>query len=88
MKTDDELYFLGDLCIGDPKVALAYWEKIRCKKVYFILGNHDRAIKKIVDPFVCVKEIAAINVRNQPIVLCHYSMRVWHQSRRGAWQLG
>lgn len=49
VKSDDELYFLGDFCIGGPKIAAAYRQKIRCKKVYFILGNHDRAIKKIVD---------------------------------------
>ena len=34
-----------------------------------------------------VKEIAEVNIRNQPIVLCHYAMRVWHHSGRGAWQL-
>lgn len=87
VKADDELYFLGDFCIGGPKVAAAYRQKIRCKKVYFILGNHDRVIRKIVDQFVWVKEIAEINIRNQPIVLCHYAMRVWHHSGRGASQL-
>ena len=87
VKADDELYFLGDFCIGGPKVAAAYRQKIRCKKVYFVLGNHDRVIKKIVDQFVWVKEIAEVNIRNQPIVLCHYAMRVWHHSGRGAWQL-
>lgn len=52
-----------------------------------MLGNHDRVIKKIVDQFVWVKEIAEVNIRNQPIVLCHYAMRVWHHLGRGAWQL-
>ena len=40
---DDELYVLGDFCISGPKVAATYRQKIRCKKVYFVLGNHDRA---------------------------------------------
>ena len=61
---DDELYFLGDFCIGGPKVAGAYRQKIRCKKVYFILGNHDRVIKKIVDQFVWVKALEIL--RNCP----------------------
>jgi calcineurin-like phosphoesterase family protein len=39
VKADDELYFLGDFCIGGPMVAAAYRQKIRCKKVYFVLGN-------------------------------------------------
>ncbi len=54
---------------------------------YFVLGNHDRVIRKIQDQFVWVKDIAEVNIRQQPIVLCHYAMRVWHQSGRGAWQL-
>ena len=86
VKADDGLHFLGDFCVGGPKVAVAYRQKIRCKKVYFILGNHDRVIKKIVDQFVWAKEIAEVNIRNQPIVLCHYAMRVWHHPSRGPWQ--
>jgi len=70
-----------------PEGRSAHRQKIRCKKVYLVLGNHDRVIKKIVDQFVWVKEIAEVNIRNQPIVLCHYAMRVWHHSGRGAWQL-
>ncbi len=87
VKATDHLYFLGDFCIGGPTVALAYRRKIRCKKIHFILGNHDKVIKKIADQFVWVKEIAEVNVRNQPIVLCHYAMRVWNRSHHGAWHL-
>jgi calcineurin-like phosphoesterase family protein len=87
IKPEDELYFLGDFCIGGPKVALAYRQRIRCKRIYFVLGNHDRVIRKIEGQFAWVKEIAEVNIRQQPIVLCHYAMRVWHQSGRGAWQI-
>jgi len=78
---------LGDFCMGGPTAALAYRHRLRCKRIYFILGNHDRAIKKITDQFVWVKDIAAVTVYSQPVVLCHYAMRVWPQSHRGAWQL-
>ena len=33
-----------------------------------------------------VKEIAEVNIRKQPIVLCHHTIRLWHQSGGGAWQ--
>ncbi|MFN7992014.1 MAG: hypothetical protein U0Q18_00330 [Bryobacteraceae bacterium] len=66
-----------------PKVAAAYGKRSAAKGL-FILGNHDRVIKKIVDEFVWAKEIAEVSIRNQPIVLCHYAMRVWHHSGRGA----
>ena len=87
VKTDDHLSFLGDFCRGGPDVAMAYRGRIRCKKVHFVLGNHDKVIKKLVDQFIWIKEIAEINIRERPITLCHYAMRVWHQSNRGAWHL-
>jgi len=87
VKTTDHLYFLGDFCIGGPVAAASYRERIRSKKIQFTLGNHDKAIKKIADQFVWVKEIAEVNVQNQPIVLCHYAMRVWNRSHHGAWHL-
>jgi hypothetical protein len=46
VKTTDHLYFLGDFSIGGPMAAASYRERIRCKKIYFILGNHDKAIKE------------------------------------------
>jgi calcineurin-like phosphoesterase family protein len=87
VKAEDELYYLGDFCMGGPKVALAYRERIRCRRIYFILGNHDRVIPKIADQFTWVKELAEVTVRNHRIVLCHYAMRTWHQAARGAWHL-
>lgn len=87
VKTGDHLYFLGDFCMGGPKTALAYRKRIRCAKIHFILGNHDRAIGHIADQFVWVKELAEVNLYRQPIVLCHYAMRVWNRSHYGAWHL-
>ena len=39
-------------------------------------------IRKLEDQFVGVKEIAEVNIRQQPIVLCRYAIRLWHQSGR------
>jgi calcineurin-like phosphoesterase family protein len=52
VKTTDHPYFLGDFCIGGPVAAVSYRERIRCKKIHFIPGNHDKTIKKIADQFV------------------------------------
>lgn len=87
VKATDHLYFLGDFCVGGPTVALAYRRKIHCKKNHFILGNHDKAVRKVADQFVWMKEIVEVNIENQPIVLCHYAMRVWNRSHHGAWHL-
>ncbi len=83
----DTLYFLGDFCRGNGKDALAYRQRIRCKNIFFIEGNHDASTKKISAQFGWWKQLAEIKVRDQLIVLCHYAMRVWHHSFRGAWHL-
>lgn len=87
VKAEDHLYFLGDFCMGGPKVALTYREKIRCRRIHCVLGNHDRAILKIADQFIWMKDLAEVTIRDQRIVMCHYAMRTWHQAARGAWHL-
>ena len=47
----DTLYFLGDFCRGNGKDALAYRQRIRCKNIFFIEGNHDASTKKISAQF-------------------------------------
>lgn len=84
VKTTDHLYFLGDFCIGGPVAAASYRERIRSKKIQFILGNHDKAIKKIADQFVWVKKSPRSTSKISPSCFCHYAMRVWNRSHHGA----
>jgi calcineurin-like phosphoesterase family protein len=93
---DDTLYHLGDFSFrgGDPAT---YREKIACRNVTLILGNHDPRTKdgkpkaKFAALFSDVRDILQIEVEHQgaaqPIVLCHYAMRVWNASHWGAWHL-
>ena len=86
-KEGDSLYFLGDFCRGSGKDALDYRKRIRCKNIFFIEGNHDAGARKIAPEFRWWKQLAEVKVEDQLIVLCHYAMRVWHHSFRGAWHL-
>jgi hypothetical protein len=61
--SEEELYFLGDFSTGGPKVALTYRQRIRCKRICFALGTHDRMNRKLEDQFFWVKGIAEINIR-------------------------
>ena len=50
-------------------------------------GNHDKETRKLTDAFSWLNNIAEISIHGQPIVLCHYFMRVWNRSNHGAWHL-
>ena len=86
---DDILWHLGDFCFG-PKnhyyqVAKNYRDRIKCRTVNFVFGNHDH--RNIRDLFNESYDLFETNINNQKVVLCHYAMAVWDKSHRGSWQL-
>ena len=82
---NDRLFFLGDFCKGGADQAKRYRDRILCKNVHFVEGNHDRAARKISAAFCSWNQLVEIRVGKQGIVLCHYAMRTWHHSSRGVW---
>ena len=84
---NDQLYFLGDFCIGGAEKARQYRDRIVCRNVHFVEGNHDRALRDLKGAFCSWSQLAEIRIGGQGIVLCHYAMRVWHHSSRGVWHL-
>ena len=50
-------------------------------------ANHDKQIRKLTEEFSWLSNLAEISVHGQPIVICHYAMRVWNRSHHGAWHL-
>ncbi len=92
----DTLYHLGDFAFR-TREPRAYRQRIRCRTVHLILGNHDpRSTEGVVDPefaalFASVHDLWRIRLpiagMRRPIVLCHYAMRVWDASHHGAWHL-
>ena len=51
-KERDILYFLGDFCLGGAKHAEHYLNRIRCKRIHFTKGNHDKTLRKFQDRFI------------------------------------
>ena len=84
---NDMLYFLGDFCFGGADQAKLYRDRIACRNIHAIEGNHDSALRGLDGMFRSCNQMAEIRVAGQAIVLCHYAMRVWHHSSRGAWHL-
>jgi calcineurin-like phosphoesterase family protein len=81
----DTLWILGDFCLRDPKKAAQYRQRIRCKNVHLVWGNHDPLT--LAPLFSSTLEQGVVNVQGQPIWLNHYPMRSWNGSFYGAWHL-
>ena len=86
-KTNDILYFLGDFCIGSTARARDYRRQIRCRRIYFVPGNHDKQTRKLAQEFFWLNDLAQVSVNGRRIILCHYAMRVWEHSAHGSWHL-
>ncbi len=84
---NDVLYFLGDFCLGGPDQARQYRDRIVCRNIHVVEGNHDAALSNLTGAFSSLNQLVEVRVGGQRIVLCHYAMRVWHHSRRGVWHL-
>lgn len=90
----DRLYILGDFCLVGRqsehylKKCVEYRRRIECPDVVLIVGNHDRPkLEGFRELFTEIHDLLDAYVEDQRITLCHYAMRVWNQSHRGAWQL-
>lgn len=99
---NDILVCLGDWNFGHYKdsvhLAKEFRSRINCKTVHLILGNHDNHIKRnkegVQGIFQSVSamrdDVRVIDTRHNykiDITLCHYAMRVWNKSHRGAFML-
>ena len=89
VQPNDTLWHLGDWCFA-PKMeyynrARQYRDRINCRNVNLIWGNHD--YRSIKDLFYHTYDHFEIDVDGQMIVLCHYAHAVWNKSHRGSWHL-
>jgi len=82
---NDTLWHLGDWAFAPKqeyyRTCKLIRDRILCKNVYLIWGNHDRI--EINNIFSGTFGLHQINVNKQKIVLCHYAMAVWDGSHRG-----
>lgn len=86
VKPEDTVYFLGDFCFAVTEQAKAYLSQLH-GQIHFIEGNHDKSAFQIKHMFSSYRKFSEINIENTPITLCHYAMRVFNKSHRGAYHL-
>lgn len=86
---DDILWHLGDFCGGrGPHLfdaARRYRERINCKNVFIVLGNHDS--DEMAPLFKECHHSCEIKVASRHIVLSHYAHCFWNRSHVGSWML-
>lgn len=78
VKPGDDLRILGDFCTKSFAQAKEIRDRIKCRNVHLIWGNHDR--KGYAKLFKTAEYFAKISVNGQTIVLFHYAMMTWEHN--------
>lgn len=93
VRSNDILWHLGDFCFKYQFKIEEYAERLNCKNIHIILGNHDKQLKKYSCSllnhgiFKSIQNFFEGKINEQSMTLCHYAMRIWNKSHYGAWQL-
>lgn len=91
VKPGDRVYHLGDMfwrTFGVER-AVATVQRLNGQH-YYIYGNHCELFRNnaLFSQFIWCRDMENLKIQGYPnIVLCHYAMRVWNGSHRGAYQL-
>lgn len=84
VQADDTLYLLGDFAfVKTHEQAKAYRDRINCKNVILIWGNHDNR-ELLAGLFQGYYDLLDIKVQGQRITLGHYPMWAWNCSHRNS----
>lgn len=88
---NDTIYHNGDWSFGGFQQIEEFWQRLNCKNIHIILGNHDHHIENnrnnVQRLFKSVQHYKEIRIHGVDIILCHYAMRVWNKSHKGSWML-
>lgn len=81
----DSLWIVGDFSLCPFEETMHYRERIRCREVNFVRGNHD--LPSYDSLFSRVIDQGMIKFQGCKIWLIHYPMRSWDKAFHGAWHL-
>ena len=94
---DDILIHLGDWSFGGFESIKEFRDRIICKNIYLLYGNHDHHIENnrqdIQDIFIDTSQYQMLTVYNHKgenkleFVLMHYPLSSWHDMNKGRFHL-
>ena len=83
VKRNSLCYILGDVGF-DPLEPIL--KRLNGDKI-LIIGSHDKDALKYPQYFKQMTPLLNIVIEDQPITLCHFSMRTWGKSHYNSWML-
>lgn len=92
VKPDDTLWHLGDWSFGGEHRVAEFRNRLHCRNINIVVGNHDHHIKKWQEApehygFTSIQDYAELNLDGTQVVLCHYPIESWVNMERGAYHL-
>lgn len=89
---DDWLVFTGDFSFGGHQHIPEFRQRILCKNILFILGNHDEHIKKNTNNYqalfthvmeYCELTVVTNDYKKYNFILSHYPIASWNNLSKG-----
>lgn len=92
VKADDTLYHLGDWSFGGEEQIYNFRNKLNCRTIHLIRGNHDQHIKVSdywkgigkAQLFTTVNDKLQVKYAGKLFILNHFAERVWDKSHHGS----
>jgi calcineurin-like phosphoesterase family protein len=87
VKEDDTLIMLGDIAFGGFENVGKFLDRLVCKNIHLVLGNHDHHIRNnrenIQERFISVSDYLQVKINGQNFVMCHYPFSSWNGLNKG-----
>jgi len=84
---DDTLIHLGDVAFGGFEMVGQFLDRLVCKNIHLVLGNHDHHIQNdregIQSRFLSVQNYLEANIEGENFILCHYPLQSWNGLNKG-----
>jgi calcineurin-like phosphoesterase family protein len=90
-RPDAHIILAGDVIFGEMEQLIKLRERIICRNIHLVLGNHDKDIRRawgrgeLKKVFRTCQEVATFNIRGQKVWVSHYAHVVWNGSHHGVW---
>ena len=84
---DDILIHLGDWSFGGFENIEEFYNRLICKNIHLVLGNHDHHIDRnrgdVRKLFLSVNWFEQFEYQGETIEMCHYPISSWNSLRKG-----
>jgi calcineurin-like phosphoesterase family protein len=84
---NDTLIHLGDVAFGGYERIGQFLDRLVCKDIHLVLGNHDQNIIKnkedIQSRFLSIQNYLEANICGVDFVLFHYPLQSWNNLNKG-----